>query len=97
MFSERLGLFKENEGWKAVDERVTYMDGDLPINSSGGVLSTNAVGSSAMQRVAEAALQIMGKAGEHQVPKDVHNAVATGWGAVTNFFTLMVLGDEPRK
>jgi acetyl-CoA acetyltransferase len=38
------------------------IDGDLPTDPSGGVLCTNAIGASAMERVAECALQIMGKA-----------------------------------
>jgi acetyl-CoA C-acetyltransferase len=51
----------------------------LPVNPSGGVLSTNPIGATAMIRVAEAAIQIMGKAGERQVP-DVRTAVSTGFG-----------------
>jgi hypothetical protein len=46
-----------------------------------------------MQRILECAL-IMGKAEEHQVPKKVRNAVAHGWGGVTNF-TVTVLGIHP--
>jgi hypothetical protein len=39
----------------------------------------------------------MGKAEEHQVPKKVHNAVAHGWGGVTNYTTVTVLGDSPGR
>jgi len=27
----------------------------------------------------------------------VHNAVAHGWGGVTNYVTVTVLGDSPRR
>src|SRR5262249_1835733 len=40
--------------------------GKIPINPSGGVLCTNAIAVTAMVRVAEAALQVWGRAGEHQ-------------------------------
>lgn len=43
------------------------LDGDLPVDMSGGVLSTNPIGASGMIRFAEAALQVRGRAGEQQV------------------------------
>ncbi len=97
MYAEKLMLFDDGKAWIALEEGETEIDGRIPIDPSGGVLSTNAIGSSAMQRVAECALQIMGKAGKHQVPKDVKNAVAHGWGGSTNFTVVTVLGDAPRR
>jgi acetyl-CoA C-acetyltransferase len=96
IFSERLGLFDEGQAWKGLDKGETDIEGRMPISVSGGTAATNAIGSSALQRILEAALQIMGKAGEHQVPKKVRNAVAHGWGGVTNYITVTVLGDTPR-
>jgi len=96
IFSEKLGLFDEGQAWKGVEKGETDIDGRIPISVSGGVNATNAIGSSALQRILECALQIMGKAGEHQVPKKVRNAVAHGWGGVTNYITVTVLGDAPR-
>jgi acetyl-CoA C-acetyltransferase len=46
-----------------------------------------------MVRIAEAALQVRGMAGERQVP-DVRRAVATGQGGATQFSTVCVLGTE---
>ena len=97
IFAERLGLFDEGKAWVALEEGQMEIDGKMPTDPSGGVLATNAVGSAALERILEAALQIMGKAGEHQVPKDVKNAVAHGWGGVTNYNTVTVLGDSPRR
>ena len=97
IFAERLGLFDEGKAWVALEEGEMEIDGKMPTDPSGGVLATNAIGSSALQRILEAALQVMGKAGEHQVPKDVKNAVAHGWGGVTNYITVTVLGDSPRR
>ena len=95
IFAERLGLFDEGKAWMAVENGDIEIDGRMPLDPSGGVATTNAIGSSALQRILEAALQVMGKAGEHQVPKKVRNALAHGWGGVTNYVTVTVLGDEP--
>ena len=55
------------------------MGGELPINPSGGVLSSNPIGATGLQRVAECALQIMGKAEKRQVD-GAKLALATGFG-----------------
>ena len=60
---ESLRFCDWGEGGSLIDDGVTHMDGELPVNPSGGVLSTNPVGATALIRVAEAALQVMGEAG----------------------------------
>jgi acetyl-CoA C-acetyltransferase len=95
LFAERLGLFDEGKAWQALEKGEMDINGRIPCDLSGGVNATNAIGSSALQRILECALQIMGKAEEHQVPKEVHNAVAHGWGGATNYITVTVLGDSP--
>ena len=71
------------------EKGVTGLEGEFPINPSGGVISTNPIGCTALLRVAEAALQIRGDAGEHQVTRDVKTAVATGFGG--SFWSEMIL------
>nr|MDO8083850.1 hypothetical protein [Candidatus Sigynarchaeum springense] len=93
---ERLGLFKENTAHLRYRDGTTAPNGELPVNCSGGVNSTNAIGASGLERIAEAALQIMGKAG-NQVPKTVHTALAHSWGGVINLVTLMVMSDKPKR
>lgn len=89
---ENLGICAMGEGGRLIDEGLTQMDGKLPVNPSGGVLSTNPVGATALIRVAEAALQVMGEAGERQVD-GVRRALATGYGG--NAWTdLMILSRE---
>lgn len=97
IFSEKLGLFDEGKAWMALEKGETDINGRIPTDLSGGVISTNAIGSSALQRILECALQIMGKAEEHQAPKKIRNAVAHGWGGNTNYITVTVLGDSPRR
>ena len=96
MWSEKLGLFEETTAPKMWETGITDVKGELPINCSGGVNATNAIGASAMERPSEAALQIMGKA-SNQVPKTVHTAIGHGWGGVLNLVTLMVMSDEPKR
>ncbi len=68
------------------------MDGVLPINPSGGVISTNPIGATALIRIGEAAWQIMGKAGDRQVP-DVNKALVTGFGGCS-WSDIMILGAD---
>jgi len=96
MWVEKLGLFEETTAPEMYKTGVTARDGELPVNCSGGVNSTNAIGASAMERPAVSALQIMGKAG-NQVPKTVHTSIGSGWGGSLNFITLMAMSDEPKR
>ncbi|MFB3925006.1 MAG: thiolase family protein [Syntrophales bacterium] len=76
LWCEQLGLCGEGEGGNMIDSGATQMDGELPVNPSGGVLATNPYPARGLYRVAEAALQIKGQAGEHQVSKKVKTALA---------------------
>jgi acetyl-CoA C-acetyltransferase len=96
MWVEKLGLFETNTATEMYKNGVTAPNGELPVNCSGGVNSTNAIGASAMERPAEAALQIMGKA-SNQVPKTVHTAIGHGWGGTVNLITMMVMADQPAR
>jgi len=68
LWCEQLGLCGTGEGGKLIDSGATDMDGELPVNPSGGVLATNAYVARGLIRIIEAALQVMGKAGKRQVP-----------------------------
>lgn len=76
---EDMGLVEYGKGAEYVWSGATDMDGELPINPSGGVIACNPIGATGLIRCAEAALQVMGKAGARQVP-DVNLAVSTGYG-----------------
>ena len=80
-FMEWHQVCEKGEAWKLVEKEAIRIEGELPIDPSGGVVSTNAIGDSGTMRAAEAALQIRGDAGEHQVTKKVETAVAAGWGS----------------
>ena len=86
-------LLENDEHIKMVENGDIMMDGSFPVNPSGGVIASNPIGATAMIRVAEAALQIMGKAGDHQVNKPVNQAMASGFGG-TMWTVLLLLTKE---
>lgn len=79
-FMEWYHICGKGEAWKLVEKNETLYTGSVPMCPSGGVVCTNPIGASGALRVAEAALQIRGDAGERQVTKKVNTAVATAWG-----------------
>ena len=93
MWLENLLFAPSGEGWKYVEDGVTQLDGDLPVNMSGGVLSSNPIGASGLLRFAEAAMQVRGQAGEHQVD-GARTAVGHAYGGGSQFFAMWVVGSE---
>ena len=64
---ECLGFCGRGEAGGLIDNGVTRLDGRLPVNPSGGMLSGNPTVVAGMARVAEAVLQLRGEAGDRQV------------------------------
>lgn len=93
MWLENLGFAEEGAGWKMVQDGTTELTGDLPINMSGGVLSSNPIGASGMIRFLEAANQVRGLAGEHQVD-GARKALGHAYGGGSQFFAMWVVGSQ---
>jgi acetyl-CoA C-acetyltransferase len=93
MWLENLGFAEVGEGWKLTEAGVTAMDGELPVNCSGGVLCSNPIGASGMLRFAEAAMQIRGQAGEHQID-GARVALGHAYGGGSQFFAIWIVGAE---
>jgi len=93
MWLENLGFCDLGEGWKIVDRGEQRFGAHLPINPSGGVLCTNPIGASGMLRLAEAALQVMGRAGAHQVD-GARTALGHAYGGGAQYFAMWVVGSE---
>ncbi|HVK73481.1 MAG TPA: thiolase domain-containing protein [Kofleriaceae bacterium] len=93
MWLENLGFAPVNEGWKMTASGVTTLGGALPINPSGGVLSSNPIGASGMLRFAEAAMQVRDQAGEHQVD-GARRAMGHAYGGGSQFFAMWIVGRE---
>ena len=77
MWMEGLGFCERGKAGNAIESGLTQMDGALPINPSGGVLSAHAVLAAGLARIAEAVLQLRGEAKARQI-EDAKVALAHG-------------------
>jgi len=68
MIYEALGLCDKGEGGTFIESGETEMNGSVPVNPSGGVLSSNPTMANGLIRVAEIVLQLQGKADKRQIP-----------------------------
>jgi len=91
MWLENLGFAAEGDGWRVTEAGDTALDGRLPVNPSGGVLCSNPIGASGLLRFAEAAMQVMGRAGDHQVD-GARTALGHAYGGGSQFFAMWVVG-----
>jgi acetyl-CoA acetyltransferase len=65
---EDLGFFKKGEGGKALRKGVTALEGQLPVNTSGGLKARgHPVGASGLAQIIEIYWQLCGAAGKRQV------------------------------
>jgi acetyl-CoA C-acetyltransferase len=94
LWMEGLGFCGRGKGGELIDSGKTKLGGKLPVNPSGGVLSGNPNGVAGMVRVAEAALQLRGEAGDRQV-KGARIALAHGvTGICGQHQAVMILGKD---
>ncbi len=93
MWLENLGFCDVGEGWKIIDRGEQKFGAHLPINPSGGVLASNPIGASGMLRLGEAALQMMGRAGAHQV-EGAKTALGHAYGGGAQYFAMWIVGSE---
>lgn len=79
---EDLGLFAPGDASRAVDDGRTSLNGELPINTSGGLKAKgHPVGASGVAQAAEVFLQLSGKADLRQVQKkDLNLALSQSVG-----------------
>lgn len=77
MWLEGLGFCEDGQGGEFVERGYANFDGKLPVNPSGGRLSSHPVQVAGLSAMAECVLQIRGEAGEHQV-NDVETALVHG-------------------
>lgn len=88
-----LGLCDEGAGGEFIESGGPEIGGQTPVNPSGGPMCSHPIGATGLVRVAEAASQVLGRAGKHQI-QGARTAVATSQGGATQFFTVMVIGAD---
>lgn len=92
-YYEGLGLCPDGGAADLIASGSTSMDGDIPVNPSGGCMGANPIGATALIRLAEAAMQVTGKAGAHQI-KDAGLALVQAGGGWANLRGVAVVGAE---
>lgn len=79
---EDLGFCKKGEAGRLTEEGVTSLQGDLPVNTSGGLKACgHPVGATGIKQIVEVVQQLRGEAGRRQVEARVglaHNVGGTG-------------------
>jgi acetyl-CoA acetyltransferase len=81
---EDLGFFKKGEGGEALRKGVTALDGQLPINPSGGLKARgHPVGASGLAQIIEIYWQLSGAAGKRQVD-GAHLGLTQSIGGLAN-------------
>jgi acetyl-CoA C-acetyltransferase len=66
-YYEGLGLCEPGGAAKLIESGATEMDGDIPVNPSGGCMGANPIGATALIRLGEIAQQVRGRAGDYQI------------------------------
>ncbi|MEM3562788.1 MAG: thiolase family protein [Candidatus Jordarchaeaceae archaeon] len=77
LWLEGLGFCQRGGAGRLIDEGITEMSGELPVNPSGGMLAGNPYIVAGLTRLVEAVEQCWGEAGKRQVP-EVETALAHG-------------------
>ncbi|MDI6719007.1 MAG: thiolase domain-containing protein [Methanomicrobiales archaeon] len=79
---EDLGFCAKGEGGRLTEEGVTALDGDLPVNPSGGLKACgHPVGATGIKQICEIVRQLRGEGGGRQVDGEIgmtHNVGGTG-------------------
>jgi acetyl-CoA acetyltransferase len=80
---EELGLCATGEGGKLIDSRDTYIDGRMPVNTSGGLISKgHPIGATGVAQICEIFTQLRGEAGDRQVANPRVGLTENGGGMV---------------
>jgi acetyl-CoA C-acetyltransferase len=93
-YYESLRLAPPGRGIDLVESGATLMSGDIPVVPSGGCMTANPIGATGLVRFGEAANQVMGRAGDHQVD-GARTALASACGGIDQFYTTAILASHP--
>jgi acetyl-CoA C-acetyltransferase len=93
-YYESMRLAPPGRGIDLVESGATLMTGDIPVVPSGGCMTANPIGATGLVRFGEAANQVMGRAGDHQVD-GARTALASACGGIDQFYTTAILASQP--
>ena len=88
---EDLGFVEKGEGGKAIDNKITTLDGSLPVNTSGGLKAKgHPVGATGVAQIVETTLQLRGEADKRQI-KNIRIGLAHNVGGSGATCTVHIL------
>ena len=90
-YYESLGLCAPGEAAELIASGATQLDGDIPVNPSGGCAGANPIGATGLIRLIEGATQVMGRSENNQI-KDAKLALVQAGGGWANLRGCAVLG-----
>jgi acetyl-CoA acetyltransferase len=91
---EAFGFCGEGEGLEFALETGLGLDGGLPTNTDGGLLSFSALGwAGTSLKIVEAVRQLRGECGERQI-QDAEVAIASGAGSGAQYNNVLLLGRD---
>ena len=93
-YYESMRLAPTGRGIELVETEATALGGKIPVCPSGGCMTANPIGATGLVRFGEAAIQVMGRAGAHQVD-GAKTALATACGGIDQFYTAAILASTP--
>lgn len=91
---EGLGLCRREDWVGHVAKRRTMRDGTVPVNLSGGAQCFNPVFCAGLVRIAEAANQVRGRAGPHQLARPRRAVAHAASGPAMHYNTVVVLESD---
>ena len=96
--TEDLGFFPRGRGWQALEKGNTQIQGNLPINPSGGLKSRgHPVGASGLAQLVEIVWQLRGEAGETRQLGRAEVGLAQSIGGLGNNNLVTILERSDRK
>lgn len=93
MIYEAIGIAREGKGKNLLNNGVTWIDGDFPVNPSGGAMSGDAICATGLYRLVEAVKQIREEA-ENQISGAKRALVHSQWGLVAQKNVVLIVGGD---
>jgi acetyl-CoA C-acetyltransferase len=90
---EQLGFCSAGTAFRLERDNAWDVNGLVAVCPSGGTLCSNPIAVSGLVRAIEAANQVMGRAGDHQIPR-VRNAICTAVGGIAQFLNCTIFGAD---
>ena len=91
MAIDHLGLTEPGQSWQAIENGTIDIEGQLPINASGGLIGCgHPVGATGVRMMLDAYKQVTGQAGDYQIEGAKNMATVNIGGSTTTVATFVV-------